>query len=714
MSYSQQGGPTPRRSHRLSSATPSVALSATTATAARRKAALPKAKARQSQAYGSGSRVKAAEELAIPTTGFFQAFNQQRGNAMARDEDGPEEEEEEEEEPVNPQSDHSRPTSKHEAVRQWQYESVRVEHFSENGDDSPTPSSLDRSKSYGGFRETGLLQGYLPHTNGIQKGDQERLRQPIEEIFEAPFHEFAGDEEPEQRPWFRRYLGERLNQYIDELGLGILYGLFFAFIMAAIALLVANPFNLKSTTGPDITKNGSTGASIMGAFSSRVAYEYDRFAHWIQPPEPPAEPPIDKFDICDHPSVVCDERGVPTIKFDIMSVRMFRIEGEHRQSQDDYKRLAEKHEHLSAEQKHLSAEHKDIQEAIHRFESKLPNAIIVTRNKNGQPVIPDEFWQAISGRILSDESNSTPTWDEFFAKNEAKITGLVQREFDSPKSKTKLDVLLREEIAQAMEEHYVKYSKRVDHTIAQVKKDLANELKPIAAEEARMAVFDRIRLQSLAVTNLVANAELNLHKVNYFSTGLGARVDAGFTSPTSSDQNKVLATIYRSLFAIPIKPPPVAALLPWDEPGDCWCAAIDRRVEKSGRAQLAVILGVPIHPTQVTIEHLPRGAAPRQDLSTAPKSIELWAQIDDPDQRPAASCKGDGPTGYVCLGEFQYNIDGSNHIQTFNLDEASLQPVTKIVVRVASNWGGAHTCLYRVRLHGSGPDVGYEELGNSW
>jgi hypothetical protein len=706
MSYSQQGGPTPRRSNRISSATPSVAgqsIAASTVTATRRKVALPKAKARQSQAYGSGSRVKAAEELAIPTTGFFQAFNQQRGNAVARDEDELEEEEEEEE-PVHSQPGHSRPTSNHEAVRQWQYESVRVEQFSENGGGSPTPSSLDLSKSYGGFRETGLLQGYPARPNGVQNGDQERPEEPIEERVRAPFQEFIGNDVPDQSAWWRRYLGERLHRYIDELGLGILHGVFFAFIMAAIALLIATPFNLKPTASPNVANNSSPAPSILGAISSRVAYEYDRVAHWIQPP---ASPPIDKFDICEHPSVVCDERGVPTIKFDIMSIRMFRIEGEHRQTQNEYKRL-------TAEQNRLTDEHKDIQDAINRFESKLPNAIIVTRNKNGQHEIPDEFWQAISSRILSDDSNSTPIWEEFFVKNEAKISGLVQRELDSPESKTRLDVLLREEIAEAMKEHYVKYAKRVDHTIAQVKKALTQDLKAVAAEEARIAVIDRIRLQSLAVTNLVANAELNLRKVNYFSTGLGARVDVGFTSPTSSDQNKVLATIYRSLFAVPMKPPPVAALLPWEEPGDCWCAAIDRTAEKSGRAQLAVVLGLPMHPTQVTIEHLPRDAAPGRDLSTAPKSVELWAQTNDPNQKPSVSCQGDGPKGYVCLGEFQYNIDGSNHIQTFNLDETSLQPVTKVVVRVASNWGGAHTCLYRVRLHGSSPDVGYEEMGNSW
>ncbi|EEH34134.2 hypothetical protein PAAG_05183 [Paracoccidioides lutzii Pb01] len=61
-----------------------------------------------------------------------------------------------------------------------------------------------------------------------------------------------------------------------------------------------------------------------------------------------------------------------------------------------------------------------------------------------------------------------------------------------------------------------------------------------------------------------------------------------------------------------------------------------------------------------------------------------------------------GPS-FFRVGRWQYNIDGRHHIQRFNLDAVIDMPavrVQKVVFRVKSNWGAAHTCLYRVRLHG--------------
>jgi SUN domain-containing protein 1/2 len=60
----------------------------------------------------------------------------------------------------------------------------------------------------------------------------------------------------------------------------------------------------------------------------------------------------------------------------------------------------------------------------------------------------------------------------------------------------------------------------------------------------------------------------------------------------------------------------------------------------------------------------------------------------------------DGPVGWKCLGSFTYNIHGSNHQQTFDLDAQSSVPVNKVMLRVLSNWGADHTCMYRARLHG--------------
>lgn len=60
-----------------------------------------------------------------------------------------------------------------------------------------------------------------------------------------------------------------------------------------------------------------------------------------------------------------------------------------------------------------------------------------------------------------------------------------------------------------------------------------------------------------------------------------------------------------------------------------------------------------------------------------------------------------GPT-YFRLGKWEYDRTGSE-IQHFALDALIDYPmlrVDKVVVRVKSNWGGNHTCLYRVQVHG--------------
>lgn len=61
-----------------------------------------------------------------------------------------------------------------------------------------------------------------------------------------------------------------------------------------------------------------------------------------------------------------------------------------------------------------------------------------------------------------------------------------------------------------------------------------------------------------------------------------------------------------------------------------------------------------------------------------------------------------GPSFYR-VGKWVYDINGEDHVQRFSLDAIIDIPalrVDKVVVRVNSNWGANHTCLYRVRLYG--------------
>ncbi|KAL9120939.1 MAG: hypothetical protein Q9187_002509 [Circinaria calcarea] len=220
------------------------------------------------------------------------------------------------------------------------------------------------------------------------------------------------------------------------------------------------------------------------------------------------------------------------------------------------------------------------------------------------------------------------------------------------------------------------------------------------------------------------------HEVNYFSAGLGAVVNPYLTSPTK----QIVSTLsWKKWFIysafrlnLPVSPPPIEALGPWDDIGDCWCAP--RNAENSGgKLQLAVLLPRTITPTELVIEHIPKGAT--LDSGSAPRGIELWAQINDPMKREAVTnamfsllpYEETQPSelernadrfqanraldeSWIRIGMGRYDLFGKRHIQTLrvpiDLEHFGVK-TNQVAVRVVSNWGDSdHVCLYRLKLHG--------------
>lgn len=235
------------------------------------------------------------------------------------------------------------------------------------------------------------------------------------------------------------------------------------------------------------------------------------------------------------------------------------------------------------------------------------------------------------------------------------------------------------------------------------------------------AIFNRVLAleKSLKDINLVnpqvaQGTAKPIHRVNFFSTGLGAVIDPYLTSPTKQKPTSFLQRRAINLLGLGLRKPlpPVAALEPWDDIGDCWCAPSGK-----GKAQLAVLLPRTIYPTGITIEHIPSGAT--LDIAAAPKDMELWAQIPNEEAREAVGDAAFPLLGtederdildnsldrtYVRIGKWKYNIHAPNHVQTFAMavDMHHFNAmVAKVVVRAKTNWGGRdYTCLYRVRMHG--------------
>ncbi|MCJ1403510.1 hypothetical protein MMC11_006733, partial [Xylographa trunciseda] len=209
-------------------------------------------------------------------------------------------------------------------------------------------------------------------------------------------------------------------------------------------------------------------------------------------------------------------------------------------------------------------------------------------------------------------------------------------------------------------------------------------------------------------------------RVNYFSRGLGATIDPYLTSPT-----RKLTVRSRSWFGLSSyelrTPDPISAILPWEDIGDCWCAP-----PSGGKAQLTIQLPRKIVPTHLVIEHIPQGAT--LDIGSAPKEVELWVQIEDPETRvrvidaamavptlaeesllaartiPVYGAAAALDKSWVRIGRWEYDIFAADHVQSFavpvELDHFQAA-VDKVSVRVRKNWGMKdYTCLYRLKMHG--------------
>jgi hypothetical protein len=225
--------------------------------------------------------------------------------------------------------------------------------------------------------------------------------------------------------------------------------------------------------------------------------------------------------------------------------------------------------------------------------------------------------------------------------------------------------------------------------------------KVLEVVEAHSKELHRISLQSLALTNM----GIHLKKANFFSSGLDAVINEDLTSPTYTEAHPAwFNRVGRNLMTAPTRRPPSVALERWDEIGDCWCAApnVD---EGQNYVQLAVKMGYRIRPNQITIEHAPKQIAPNQDVSSAPKHVELWVKSSARARKDGVdntNCVGGGmmSAGWVCLGSVTYDIYATNYVQSLYLPARVDDYVDEAIVLITKTWGAKRACIYRVRLHG--------------
>ncbi|CAD6499165.1 BgTH12-04817 [Blumeria graminis f. sp. triticale] len=395
-------------------------------------------------------------------------------------------------------------------------------------------------------------------------------------------------------------------------------------------------------------------------------------------------------------------------------------------------------------------------QALKKLQQILPDSIAL-RRRNGKPHIPDDFWQALRDKILSDDILSSifvqtlsytdetgdPTtndtqaqklWDRFSKENEQKIRQLSDEKLTDqfPKLLRENDIISKAEVIEMIRENWEDNKASIDnemkHFTARLKRSMqqsvlqsnmsAQHLKTLAAEI--LNYIPSAQLQAAARVNIQNNVKHGSMKTNHLSMWTGALIDARNTSPNYVFPSQARIWFYerwaRALMSnpVPLPKPAEEALKKWEEQGDCWCSSA-----RNGRGfgpSLGVLLGNKIYPEEIVVEHIP--AALALQPGATPRNLELLAFIEDPKIEATirreserlfseiSSEAHDNLKGYVRIAAWIYDLNAPSNVQTHEIPLSLKEfgtDTSKVIVRSKTNWGAGnvnYTCFYRVRLHG--------------
>lgn len=239
-------------------------------------------------------------------------------------------------------------------------------------------------------------------------------------------------------------------------------------------------------------------------------------------------------------------------------------------------------------------------------------------------------------------------------------------------------------------------------------------------------------VNTLSAKKPTSNEQQSVYsKINYAAESMGAIIDPYLTSPTYHRPSPGLLTrlLAPNLVSSYRSSPPIEALRPWREFGDCWCSAPAPSAAGSP-VHLAVLLGQSIIPTEAIIEQLPVPENPNP--GRAPRLIEVWADFGHLSAEDFAEATEESvalarrekrgrrhglPDRFLLLGVMELKGKGRGRGQTAGLRKLGVSSkakvkaggmvgvglgfdTSKVVFSIVDNWGGDVTCLYRVRVHG--------------
>ena len=350
-------------------------------------------------------------------------------------------------------------------------------------------------------------------------------------------------------------------------------------------------------------------------------------------------------------------------------------------------------------------------------------ATVLLRRIDGQYEIPEDFWMALQERMVED-SELAPAWKAWLSRNEAQMQQLQHAQlrgiFDSALENG--EFVSRELFLQAIQENNEWLAGRYSQELKAMWQQNMVQLKALTAEAATEVIdrseishYAKRQIDILVKANHIHNINEALSGFNFFAPGGGARIDPRVTSPTASRKQKTwIASVWANINPVgPAKRPPIEALTKWDEATECWCGSPEWT---DGPVNIGILTNHRIHPERLVIEHVP--ALSTLDVAAAPRDVEMWADagsakkarkldnklMEEYHHTAWLNCTSKPKPEFVCVGKGQYNIHRDNHVQSFsvsNMIEALGLTTNRMVIRVNTNWGADHTCIYRVRMAGT-------------
>ncbi|KAI1755251.1 hypothetical protein F4782DRAFT_490664 [Xylaria castorea] len=394
----------------------------------------------------------------------------------------------------------------------------------------------------------------------------------------------------------------------------------------------------------------------------------------------------------------------------------------------------------------------------------IPESIWVQGDKSGKLKIPEDFWHALRELIMKDDSilslkNSnisenhwlaiksriqraglgvgaslkdmevlvqkrmSQSWDSWLRQNDK---ALKKASTGTALKKTDFIKLAQEEIAsynREISQEFTKLQERIKDITQQMSQlqDEVSSAGSISKDEIT-EIFNA--LVSKAVTNAKTGAvaqavikgythDMLVNQVNFFAIGAGASIDPELSSrPWKVPKDFFKSTKWLDKSGYKAQPR-MAALSPWNQEGECFCAGPDLKGYGKGTNNISVITSRNIIPQHLVVEHILPGAT--LDPGAMPKEIEVWAYIEEVELRNEAQVFSETQfpgtpkeealnEGYVKIGHFTYEKkDDGDGVQVFKMsdDLKNMKAITdQVIIRAINNYGADHTCFYRLMLYG--------------